>query len=210
MLAPLARVPDLGLMASHVLEGVQVTVQLIEAVPVFVSVYLLLPGLNIPPFGPEDVNPSDGTTERTPPEPPTVSDTLLVVFPWPLVVFVKETVSLYVPAGREFAFELIETVSVVLPPDESVPEVLDRVTQFTPTRWLAVQLMLVLPGLLRVYTMLDGENGPPTLPDEASPLDGETERDPPELVTVSTALLVVVPLLVVSLKYTVAVYVPPE
>ena len=138
MPAPRARVPDLGLIASHVLEGSQVTLQLIEAVPIFVSVYLLLPGLNGPPFGPAEAKPSDGATWSLLVPLVTVRPTLLVVSPLPLVVFVKETVSPYEPMGSEFAFELIETVSVVLPPAASVPEVFDRLTQLTPELWLAL------------------------------------------------------------------------
>jgi hypothetical protein len=51
----------------------------------------LLDGLNGPPWFPEEVKPSAGVTERV--GRPTVRLTDLVVFPFPLVVFAKLTVS---------------------------------------------------------------------------------------------------------------------
>jgi len=45
----------------------------------------------------------------------------LEVFPFPLVVFVKLTLSEYVPDKRLFALLLIETVTVVFDPALSVP-----------------------------------------------------------------------------------------
>jgi hypothetical protein len=70
--------------------------QLIEAPPVFVSVYCTLAGLNGPPTVPEDVSPVAGATDIAPAAGVVVTVKLTgrVVFPVPLVVFVKVTVSL--------------------------------------------------------------------------------------------------------------------
>ena len=59
----------------------------------------------------------------------TVRFTDRVVFPLLLVVLVKVTVSLYVPALRLLAEVLIEAVTVAVAPAARLPLVEDRVTQ---------------------------------------------------------------------------------
>jgi len=106
----------------------------------------MLEGVNGPPIIPEEINPSAGVTVR-----PvgvlelTVKLMGLVVFPLPLVVFVKVTVSLYGVglAARPFALLLTDTVTVVLAPASSVPLAEERLTH----AWVidAVQLTELLP-----------------------------------------------------------------
>ena len=78
----------------------------------------------------------------------TVRLTARVVLPFPLVVFVKLTVSLYVFGARLLALLLIDTVTVVLAPDANVPLVLDRLTHACPFE--AVQLSELPPGFVSV------------------------------------------------------------
>lgn len=52
-----------------------------------------------------------------------------VVFPWPFVVLVNVTVSLYKFAARASALELIEAVTVTEAPGANVPAVEDSPTQ---------------------------------------------------------------------------------
>ena len=78
----------------------------------------------------------------------TVKLTGLVVFPLPLVVLVKLTVSLYGPAVRLLAPLLIETVTVVLAPAANVPLAEDRLTHDWPLE--AVQLIELPPVFCNV------------------------------------------------------------
>jgi len=71
-----------------------------------------LPGLNMPPGGPAELNPDDGLTESCPDGLFTVRLTGRVVLRVPLVMFVKVTVSEKPPPDRLLAFALIETVSL--------------------------------------------------------------------------------------------------
>ena len=77
-----------------------------------------------------------------------VRATPLVALPLPLVVLVNETVSLYEPAARLAALELIETVIVAVAPAAKVPLLEERVTQ--PCVAAALQLMLALPVFCNV------------------------------------------------------------
>jgi hypothetical protein len=78
----------------------------------------------------------------------TVKDIVRLVFPFPVVLFTKLTVSEYDPAARLLAWELMETVTVVLAPAANVPLLSDKLTQF----WLfpAVQLNEEPPVFERV------------------------------------------------------------
>ncbi len=55
--------------------------------------------------------------------------TTRVALPLPFVVFVKEMVSLYVPAARVLALLLMETVTVAEAPGATLPLLADNVTQ---------------------------------------------------------------------------------
>ena len=141
VVAPDAKLPPLEERATQLC--ILDAVQLIELPPVFCNVQPRLNGLNGPPWFPEDVNPPPGVTARTPEVAFTVKLTGLVVFPLPLVVLVKLTVSLYGPAVRLLAPLLIETVTVVLAPAANVPPAEDRVTHDCPLD--AVQLIELPP-----------------------------------------------------------------
>src|ERR1043166_5870404 len=100
----------------------------------------LLPNVTEPKFC------EDGETLITGGEVIT-SVTLLEVPPLPPTV-AKVTVSVYVPTGRKFAFELMLTITVVLAPGKSVPAVVERLTQLCDL--LATQETGALPVLLSV------------------------------------------------------------
>ena len=97
---------------------------------------------------------------------------------------------------------LIDTVTVVVPPTASVPDAADRLTQDLVAA--AVQFREAVPVFVSVYTTLDGVNGPPTTPEELSPVAGSTASVPLPF-TVSHTLRVVFPLpLLVFAKLTVS------
>ena len=78
------------------------------------------------------------------------------------------------PGVNLLALLLMETVTVVLSPtasDEPVEDKLSHVCTFD-----AVQLIELPPVLVRVYVLLDGLNGPPSVPEALSPSAGVTER----------------------------------
>ena len=106
----------------------------------------------------------------------TVSETGLVVFPCPLVVFVKVTVSEFGPTSNEFATAFIETVTVVFAPAARVPDALDKVVHVCV--FTAVQLMLVIPVFVKVKVIVSGENGPPNGPVVVNPPAGATTNVP--------------------------------
>jgi hypothetical protein len=78
----------------------------------------------------------------------TVRLTDRVVFPLLLVVLVKVTVSLYVPALRLLAVLFIEAVTVAVAPAARLPLVEESVTQLRVLE--AVQLMVLPPVFWRV------------------------------------------------------------
>jgi hypothetical protein len=91
--APAASVPPVTDKVTHVCPFD--AVQFIEAVPVFVSVYARLDGVNGPPNVPVEDRPPPGVTVSGPATFAafTVRLTGRVVFPVPLVVLAKVTVS---------------------------------------------------------------------------------------------------------------------
>lgn len=89
-----------------------------------------------------------------------------------------------------FAFELIETVTVVLAPAASVPDAPDNVSQLCV--FAAVQLMPVPPVFIRVYVCELGENGPPRFPALFKPVAGVTDNVPAVLCTVTVTVSVAV------------------
>ena len=61
-----ASVPDVLESVTQFIETLCEAVQLIDALPVFASVYSLLDGVNGPPTDPDDESPSAGVTDRMP------------------------------------------------------------------------------------------------------------------------------------------------
>jgi hypothetical protein len=92
--APAASVPPAADKVTH--DCTFDAVQFIGAVPVFVSVYDWLDGVNGPPAVPDEVRPPAGVTVIGPATfaALTVRLTVRVAFPVPLVVLVKVTLSL--------------------------------------------------------------------------------------------------------------------
>src|SRR5512134_1241968 len=92
--APAASVPPADDSVTH--DCTFDAVQLIDVPPVFVNVYCWLDGLNGPPGAPVEERPPAGVTDIAPGAGAAVTVRLTgrVVFPVPLVVFVKVTVSL--------------------------------------------------------------------------------------------------------------------
>ena len=74
------------------------------------------------------------------------------------------------------ALLLMDAMTVVVAPAAKVPLAAERVTQLCPLA--ALQLIEVPPIFWRVWAWLDGLKGPPELPEEDSPVEGVTEREP--------------------------------
>jgi len=79
-------------------------------------------------------------------------------------------------AARLFAPALIDAVTVVVAPAASVPPAADKVTH--DATFVAVQFIGAVPVFVTVYDTLDGENGPPAVPDEVRPPGGVTVIGP--------------------------------
>ena len=84
-------------------------------------------GENGPPCVPEALSPVAGVTCRA--GGLTVSVAVRVWVPWPVTVFVKVIVAVYVLGASEFAFAFTVKVTTV-PEVEAVPEVEEGVSQF--------------------------------------------------------------------------------
>ena len=102
-----------------------------------------------------------------------------VVSPFPLVVLVKTTVSLYPSTARASALLLIVPVTMALSPGARVPLVVLRSTQVAD--FTAVQSMEVVPGLLKVNWSGEGEKGPPKLPEDVRFPAGLTTSVPTDM-----------------------------
>jgi hypothetical protein len=79
-------------------------------------------------------------------------------------------------AARLFAPALIDAVTVAVVPAASVPPADDKVTH--DCAFVAVQFIGAVPVFVTVYVTLDGENGPPAVPDEVRPPAGVTVIGP--------------------------------
>jgi len=80
--APAASVPPVADKVTH--DATFVAVQFIEAVPVFVTVYVTLEGVNGPPAAPDEVRPPAGDTDNAPAAGPVTVKELLdtLTSPW--------------------------------------------------------------------------------------------------------------------------------